>query len=135
MLRFARIAIAIAVLIFALPLRSQDASTGAIRGTVVDPDGHAVAYATVAIVNAATGATRSAVTDTDGRFVLELLPPGDYSARAEIQGLSPQVTPQIHVDIGGSVELQFRLALAGPNETVRCTPPPSRPTTGRVRPT
>jgi len=47
-----------------------------------------------------------------------LLPLGDYSARAEIQGLSPQITPQIHVDIGGSVELQFRLSMAGPSETV-----------------
>ena len=56
--------------------------------------------------------------DTAGRFALELLSPGDYSARAEIQGLSPQVTPQIHVDIGGSVELHFHLSMAGPHETV-----------------
>jgi hypothetical protein len=116
--RFARIAIAIASLIFAVPLRSQDASTGAIRGTVLDPDNHPVAYATVAIVNTATGATRSAITDASGRFAVELLPPGDYSERAEIQGMSPQVTPQIHVDVGGSVEIQFRLSMAGTSETV-----------------
>ncbi len=112
------IALALAALIFAVPLRSQDTSTGAVRGNVLDPDGHAVAYATVAIVNSATGATRSAVTDASGRFAIELLSPGDYSARAEIQGLSPQVTPQIHVDVGGSVELQFRLSMAGASETV-----------------
>ncbi len=112
------IAVALAALIFAVPLRSQDTSTGAVRGTVLDPDGHAVAYATVAIVNSATGARRSAVTDSGGRFAFEILSPGDYSARAEILGLSPQVTPQIHVDVGGSVELQFRLSLAGASETV-----------------
>ena len=112
------IALALAALIFAVPLRSQDTSTGAVRGNVLDPDGHAVAYATVAIVNSATGATRSAVTDASGRFAVELLSPGDYSARAEIQGMSPQVTPQIHVDVGGSVELQFRLSMAGASETV-----------------
>ena len=116
--RFARIAIAIVALIFAVPLRSQDTSTGAIRGVVLDHDGHAIAYATVAIVNTATGAPRSAITDSNGRFAVELLSPGDYSARAEIQGMSPQVTPQIHVDVGGSVELQFRLSLAGASETV-----------------
>jgi hypothetical protein len=38
--------------------------------------------------------------------------------RAEIKGMSPQVTPSIHVDVGGVVELQFRLALAGASETV-----------------
>ena len=107
--RFARIAVAVAALIFAVPLRSQDTSTGAIRGVVLDHDSHPVAYATVAIVNTATGAPRSAVTDYSGRFAVELLSPGDYSARAEIQGMSPQITPQIHVDVGGSVELQFRL--------------------------
>jgi len=59
--RFARIAVAVAALIFAVPLRSQDASTGAIRGAVLDPDNHPVAYATGAIVNIATGAPRSAI--------------------------------------------------------------------------
>jgi hypothetical protein len=119
-------AIAIVALIFGVPLRSQDASTGAIRGVVLDHDGHPIAYATVAIVNTATGAPRSAVTDSNGRFAVELLSPGDYSARAETQGMSPQVTPQIHVDVGGSVELQFRLSLAGASETVTVSgaPPP-----------
>jgi hypothetical protein len=71
--RLARIAIAIAALIFGVPPRSQDASTGAIRGVVLDHDGHTIAYATVAIVNTATGAPRSAVTDSNGRFAVELL--------------------------------------------------------------
>jgi Carboxypeptidase regulatory-like domain/TonB dependent receptor len=116
--RVARIAIVLTALILAIPVRSQDASTGAIRGTVLDPDGRPIAAATVAVVSTGTGAPRSALTDADGRFSFELLPPGDYSGRAEIKGMSPQVTPQIHVDVGGSLELQFRLSLAGASETV-----------------
>jgi hypothetical protein len=107
------------VIIFLTPgLAAQDASTGAIRGVVLDPEGRPVSAATVAVVSASTGAQHSALSDDDGRFVVELLPPGDYSARAEIKGMSPQVTPQIHVDVGGAVELQFRLAMAGASETV-----------------
>ena len=114
------------VLVFLTPtLAAQDASTGAIRGSVLDPDGRPVAAATVAVVSAMTGTRRSALSDDDGRFVVELLPPGDYSARAEIKGMSPQVTPKIHVDVGGVVELQFRLAMAGASETVTVSGAPS----------
>jgi hypothetical protein len=52
------------------------------------------------------------------RFAFELLPPGDYSARAESPGMSPQTTPGLHVDVGGTTELVFKLAVAGTKETV-----------------
>jgi hypothetical protein len=94
------ISILVAFFLLAPALHPQDASTGAIRGVVLDPDARPVPAATIAVVNAATGTPRSAVTDADGRFAVELLPPGDYSARAEIKGMSPQVTPQIHVEVG-----------------------------------
>src|SRR5437868_8264174 len=115
---FARVAIVLGCLLFNVRVLSQDASTGAIRGTVLDPDGRPIAQATVAIVSAASGMSRSALTDGEGRFAIELLPPGDYSARAEIKGMSPQETPQIHVDVGGTAELSFRLSLAGASESV-----------------
>jgi len=114
----ARIAIVLGFLLLSVRLLSQDASTGAIRGTVLDPDGRPIAQATVAIVSAASGLSRSALTNGEGRFAIELLPPGDYSGRAEIKGMSPQETPQVHVDVGGTVELSFRLSLAGASETV-----------------
>jgi hypothetical protein len=97
---------------------AQDASTGAIRGTVLDPDGGLVAGATVAIVNAATGQRYVAATDGNGHFAADLLPPGDYSARVEIQGFSPQLAPQAHLDVGGTLQWQFRLTLAGTKEAV-----------------
>ncbi len=37
-------------------LAAQDASTGAIRGVVLDPEGRPVPAATVAVVSASTGA-------------------------------------------------------------------------------
>jgi hypothetical protein len=105
-------------LLIAPLVRPQDASTGAIRGIVLDPDARPVASATIAVANSATGANYSAVSDAEGHFSFELLPPGDYSARAEIKAMSPEVTPQIHVDVGGIAEIQFPLALAGASETV-----------------
>ncbi len=106
-------------------LAAQDASTGALSGTVIDPDGGRIAAASIVVVNAATGLRYSASTDQEGRFVIQLLPPGDYSARAEAPGMSPELSPKIHVDVGGSTELEFRLRVAGSKETVNVsdTPP------------
>ena len=70
------------------------------------------------LVNAATNFRYSTTTDVTGRFGFELLPPGDYSARAESAGMSPQTTPSLHVDLGGTTELVFKLAVAGTKETV-----------------
>src|ERR1700674_2658944 len=97
---------------------AQEASTGAIRGTVVDAAGSRIAGATVALVNAATGFRYGATTGVEGRFSFELLPPGEYSGRAEAAGMSPQTTPRLHVDVGGTTELEFNLRVAGAKETI-----------------
>jgi hypothetical protein len=105
--------------LFALPLASgQDAATGAIHGTVVDLHDLRIPGATIAVVNTATGVRYSATSDAEGRFSIDLLPPGDYSARVVAGGMSPQITPQLHVDIGAAAELEFRLTIASVQEKV-----------------
>ncbi len=104
---------------------AQDSATGAIRGTVLDSTGSRIAKASIVVVNAATATRYTAISDDDGRFALDLLPPGDYSARAIAQGMSPQVTPQLHVDVGGAAELEFRLTIAGAHENVTVSGAPA----------
>ncbi|HWY21315.1 MAG TPA: TonB-dependent receptor [Candidatus Acidoferrum sp.] len=105
-------------LLLAFPLTAQDAATGAIHGTVLDPTGSRIAQATIVAVNTATGARYSATSDAEGRFSIDLLPPGDYSARAVAKDMSPQITPQLHVDVGAAAELEFHLTIAGAQEKV-----------------
>lgn len=102
----------------------QDSATGSIRGTVFDPAGGRVAQASIVVVNSATATRHSASSDGEGRFAFASLPPGEYSARVEAQGMSPEVTPQLHVDVGGSAELEFRLNLAGAQETLTVSAAP-----------
>ena len=97
---------------------AQDASTGAIRGIVNDSAGAPIPSATVVLVNMATGVRYWVSTGNDGRFAVELLPPGEYSARADFLRMSPQVTPRLQVDLGGVTQLTFTLAVAGARETV-----------------
>ena len=106
-------------------LTAQDSATGAIRGTVVDSSGSRIAQVSIVVVNAATSSRYSATSDSEGRFALELLPPGDYSARAEATGMSPQVSPQLHVDVGGAAELEFRLTIADAQENVTVSAAPA----------
>src|ERR1700690_2196855 len=92
---------------------AQDASTGATRGTVSDTAGARIRDCTIAAVNVATGLRYFATSDAEGRFSLPLLPPGDYMARAESAGMSPQVTAKFCVDLGSATQFDFKLTVAG----------------------
>ena len=106
-------------------LSAQDSATGSLRGTVYDPAGARVSHALVVVVNNATSARYMSTSDAEGRFALELLPPGDYSARVEAAGMSPEETPQLHVDVGGDAEIEFRLRLAGAQESLTVSGAPN----------
>ncbi len=106
-------------------LNAQDSATGAIRGTIFDSTGGRIPQASIVVVNTATGMRYSATSDAQGGFALELLPPGDYSTRAVAAGMSPQVSPQLHVDVGGAAALEFRLSVAGVHENVTVSGAPA----------
>src|SRR5271165_2715508 len=105
-------------------LWAQDSAAGAIRGVVLDAAGGRVTQASVVVVNTATGRRYSTNSDELGRFAIDLLPPGDYSARAVAPGMSPQVTPALHVDVGGVAELEFKLAVAVAEEKITVSAAP-----------
>jgi hypothetical protein len=103
---------------------AQDASTGALRGSVVDAQGAAVTNADIVAICVETGVRYHTATDAAGRFVVDLLPPGDYSARAEAEGMSPQISPVLRVEVGVAQRLMFKLGVAGPKETVTVSAAP-----------
>ena len=106
-------------------LWAQDASTGALRGKVLDALGAAIVAADIVAIRVDTGIRYHGATNAEGRFKLDLLPPGEYSARAEAEGMLPQNSPVVRVDVGGATELSFKLAVAGAKEslTVSDAPP------------
>lgn len=120
----------IAVLALALPSLAQDGSTGTLRGTVLDPAGHRIPGAAIVIVNNATGFQYQQISDRDGGFAFQLLPPGRYSARVTADGMSPQLNPDLGVVVGGTTEIEFRLAIAGAHETVTVSAGPKPVETG-----
>jgi hypothetical protein len=102
----------------------QDASTGALRGVVLDAQGAAVTNADIVAIRVETGIRYHSATDSAGRFAVDLLPPGQYSARAEAEGMSPEISPVMRVEIGAAALVTFKLKVAGPKETITVSEAP-----------
>jgi Carboxypeptidase regulatory-like domain len=65
-----------------------DGARGTLAGTVLDPDGKAVADAPVQAKNVESGQIYKANQTPGGKYVLEDLPPGTYDVSVAIPGLS-----------------------------------------------
>lgn len=118
------LACCVAVCAFVSLCFAQDSSTGAVRGMVLDPAGHRIVGATIALVNNATGFHYQQTSDLEGGFVFQVLPPGEYSARVTADGMSPQVNPNLSVVIGTATEIEFKLSIAGTQENVTVSAEP-----------
>lgn len=116
-LRF-QIALMLLLAIPSLLARAQDAATGAIRGTVLDAAGARVAGAKVTAIHIHTAVTRSTRTDAEGQFWLQLLLPNEYEVHVSADGMRSERRTGLQVEVGAVVELEFRLAVAGPEPVV-----------------
>jgi hypothetical protein len=113
-----RVLLLASILLLVIPASTQDASTGAIRGTVFDSSGHPIVDASIALVDSAQGFRYFVTSDAAGQFVFEFLPPGEYAARAVAPDMSPQVTPPLQVSAGATTKLDFKLQVGGAKEMV-----------------
>lgn len=82
------------------------------------PPSAAFAGASVALVNSASGFRYQQPTQGQDQFAFELLPPGDCTARVTSEGMSPQLSKTLHVDIGGVTDIASKMTLAGARESV-----------------
>src|SRR5947209_1725425 len=104
-----------AVLLAPAAFAQSEATTGNIEGRVLDPNGAVVPNATVTAKNEATGFERTATTDGEGNYRIILLPPGNYTVRAEFKGFMPFSTGMaaVPVTVGGKATYDINLAVAG----------------------
>ena len=98
-------------LAFPVVLAAQSqATTGVIRGTVTDPQGAAVANATVTLRETQTGFQRQLVSNERGIFIGSLLPLGTYDVTARAVGFSETRRTGIRLGVGETVNLTLPLA-------------------------
>jgi hypothetical protein len=92
-------------------------ATGAITGTVTDPNGEVIPGATVTVKNTATGAVRSLATRTEGNYAVENLAPGEYEVKIESKGFTAQLKV-LTVMVGNTTTGNFSLSIGSASQTV-----------------
>ena len=99
-----------------LPTAAQTV-TVSVQGRVFDTSGAAIPEPTVSVQNVATGLTRSTTGGATGDYQIPSLPPGDYTVTAEKTGFR-KMAKRVHLDIGGTGNLDFNLAVGEIKEEV-----------------
>lgn len=119
-MRCARI-IAAVILTFSIPSPARAQATGQINGAVTDASGALLPGVTIEATNTATGAVRTAVTGTDGIYTLPLLPPGDYTLKATLQGFRVSQRDGVRVTVTETARVAFQLEVGQLSETITVT--------------
>src|SRR5436190_21997201 len=96
----------------------SQANSGNIEGRVNDPNGAAVAGATVTATNQQTGLEKSATTNNEGGFSLILLPPGTYTVKTSASGFSQSEVKDVTVTVGSHTPVDVKLTVGGTTNTV-----------------
>ncbi|MBC7932409.1 MAG: TonB-dependent receptor [Rubrivivax sp.] len=92
--------------------------TGAIEGTVTDPQGAVVPNATVTAKSKATNLTRTVVSNDEGQYKIAQLPPDIYELRVAAASFKTSVARDVAVSVGANVALDFKLEIGGATEEV-----------------
>lgn len=107
---------------FLLSAALASAQSGAsFAGVVKDPQGQAVAGATLTLSSRSGAAGGATTSDSSGSFRLEGLPEGDYLLRATAPGFAPFLAEDVHLNAGAPATREIALQLAGVHEQLVIT--------------
>jgi hypothetical protein len=107
-----------AILLCASMAQAQSAGTGAISGTVIDPQGRAVPNATVTATNMGTNQARTATTGSDGVYKFSLLTPGTYRLKFSAAGFKVSEVSGVTVDVTETPTVNQALEVGAITQTV-----------------
>jgi hypothetical protein len=116
-----RIALAVALVIAAIPIAAHAQSTASIAGVVRDAQGSVLPGVTVIIKNDTTGATTEVTTDAEGRYQATALGAGTYTVSATLAGFKTATNKNISVAPGQPVSIPVTLEIGQLEETVVVT--------------
>src|SRR3989475_1210061 len=106
------------VVMCALSAMAQSTTTGAIGGTVTNPNKEVIPGATVTVKNLGNNKEDTAVTDDQGRFRVVNLEPGSYSVAINATGFAPFNVEKLTVEVGLVSNVDAPLSIQGGTSTV-----------------
>lgn len=113
----------LALLVCTAPLALAQVTSGSLQGVVLDPNGAAVAGATVKITNAETGISRETTTNAEGFYrVTNLIPGAQYRVDVTASGFAPKALENVTVRVATENTADIQVGVAGiQGETVQVT--------------
>lgn len=108
------------VLLIATAATAQQ-RTGSVEGRVLDEQGEALPGATISLAGPNMMGERMAVTDASGAFRFALVPPGEYTVGAALDGFQAVARSGVPVSLGHVTTLEFTLSLGEFAEVVQVT--------------
>jgi hypothetical protein len=94
---------------------------GSVSGRVLDSGGLVLPGATVTVTEQSTGFNRSVVTAETGAYTVTNLDPGTYDIVVELSGFATTRQAGLLLTAGSEITLDFKLPLAGVQESVTVT--------------
>jgi Carboxypeptidase regulatory-like domain/TonB-dependent Receptor Plug Domain len=104
-------------------------TTGAVHGTVSDPQGAVLPGATVQLLQKATNSSQGRQTGTAGSYAFEFLPPGTYTVTVSLQGFKTAEAQDVLVEAGKTTNVNVKLEVGQLSESVVVTSPVLRTNT------
>ncbi|MDT4895920.1 MAG: hypothetical protein QOH25_997 [Acidobacteriota bacterium] len=92
--------------------------TSSVRGTVTDPQGGAVAGATVTLMNTEKNFTRTQTSNEEGAYAFSAIPPGTYRIEAEREGFKKASVTDVRALVETPTEINVQLEVGNVNEVV-----------------
>jgi len=113
--------VVVAIAWLAPPRLNAQVSTGAIIGTVKDPNGGLLPNVNIRVRSVETGVTRGTTADSNGEYRVPSLSPGIYDVEASLQGFTTRVRSGITVTVSATSKVDFVLSVGSMAETVKVT--------------
>src|ERR1051326_8408752 len=96
-------------------------ATSTFNGRVLDQGDAVLPGVTITATNVMTGVSRTTVSNAEGSYFMPGLDPGTYEVETELAGFAPSVRDNVRLAINATLTIDFKLALAGVNETLTVT--------------
>jgi hypothetical protein len=96
-------------------------ATSTFNGRVLDQDEAVLPGVTLTATNTSTGVMRTTITNDEGQYSMPGLDPGVYDVRTELAGFASAVRERVTLGLNATITLDFRLSLAGVEETLTVT--------------
>jgi|CXWL01.1.fsa_nt_gi hypothetical protein len=113
--------IALSVVLIGVQTISAQETRGTIRGIVTDPNGQAIANATVRVTDISRGTKTTLTTNAEGFYQAVFLLPSTYQIAVEASGFKRVIRDKIVLQISGAIQADIALEVGGAEETVTVT--------------